>query len=416
MNDIQPPYKILVVDDEPDLQPLVEQRMRRYVRAGQYRFVFAQNGVEALERLRADDEIVIVLSDINMPKMDGLALLDQIPKVNPNIRSVIISAYGDMKNIRTAMNRGAFDFVTKPVDFDDLKLTIDRTLQQLLEWRDALGARDRLVALQNELNVASQMQQSILPKRFPQDPSYDVFASMKPARSVGGDFFDVMRLEGGVLGLAVADVSDKGVPAALFMMSSRTLLKGAAIGLGTPGEVLEEVNNLLCEDNESAMFVTLVYAVFDPSTRKLTFANGGHNTPALFDDGGNPPPPPLPRGAAPGPWPGPEDGDGGNSTRLPLTGGVALGLVPGLKYEQSSITLSPGDNVVLYTDGVTEAMNEDEEEFGMARLEGLFSESSPSGARVVNDRIFDAVMEFAGDASQSDDITCMTLRAGGRDH
>ena len=391
MNDIQPPYKILVVDDEPDLQPLVEQRMRRYVRAGQYRFVFAQNGVEALERLRADDEIVIVLSDINMPKMDGLALLDQIPKVNPNIRSVIISAYGDMKNIRTAMNRGAFDFVTKPVDFDDLKLTIDRTLQQLLEWRDALGARDRLVALQNELNVASQMQQSILPKRFPQDPSYDVFASMKPARSVGGDFFDVMRLEGGVLGLAVADVSDKGVPAALFMMSSRTLLKGAAIGLGTPGEVLEEVNNLLCEDNESAMFVTLVYAVFDPSTRKLTFANGGHNTPVLIDGGGN-------------------------ATRLPLTGGVALGLVPGLKYEQSSITLSPGDNVVLYTDGVTEAMNEDEEEFGMARLEGLFSESSPSGARVVNDRIFDAVMEFAGDASQSDDITCMTLRAGGRDH
>ena len=143
--------------------------MRRYVRSAVvYQFVFAQNGVEALERLREDEEIVIVLSDINMPKMDGLALLDQIPKVNPNIRSVIISAYGDMKNIRTAMNRGAFDFVTKPVDFDDLKLTIDRTLQQLLEWRDALGARDRLVALENELDVASQMQQSILPKRFPQ--------------------------------------------------------------------------------------------------------------------------------------------------------------------------------------------------------------------------------------------------------
>ena len=391
MNDIQPPYKILVVDDEPDLQPLVQQRMRRYVRSGQYQFVFAQNGVEALERLREDEEIVIVLSDINMPKMDGLALLDQIPKVNPNIRSVIISAYGDMKNIRTAMNRGAFDFVTKPVDFDDLKLTIDRTLQQLLEWRDALGARDRLVALQNELDVASQMQQSILPKSFPQDPSYEIFASMKPARSVGGDFFDVMRLEGGVLGLAVADVSDKGVPAALFMMSSRTLLKGAAIGLGTPGKVLEEVNNLLCEDNETAMFVTLIYAVYDPSTRRLTFANGGHNTPVLID------------------------GDG-NASRLPLTGGVALGLVPGMQYEQTSITLSPGDNVILYTDGVTEAMNEHEEEFGMERLEGLFSESRPPEARAVNDLIFDAVMEFAGDAAQSDDITCMTLRAGGRDH
>ena len=391
MSGIQPPYKILVVDDEPDLQPLVEQRMRRYVRSGVYQFVFAQNGVEALERLREDEEIVIVLSDINMPKMDGLALLDQIPKVNPNIRSVIISAYGDMKNIRTAMNRGAFDFVTKPVDFDDLKLTIDRTLQQLLEWRDALGARDRLVVLQNELDVASQMQQSILPKRFPQDPGYEVFASMKPARSVGGDFFDVMRLEGGVLGLAVADVSDKGVPAALFMMSSRTLLKGAAIGLGTPGEVLKEVNNLLCEDNESAMFVTLIYAVYDPSTRVLTFANGGHNTPVLIDSDGN-------------------------ASRLPLTGGIALGLVPELEYQQSSITLSPGDNVILYTDGVTEAMNENEEEFGMERLESLFLESQPPAARGVNDVIFDAVIEFAGDAAQSDDITCMTLRAGGQDH
>lgn len=388
MSATQPPYKILVVDDEPDLQPLVQQRMRRYVRAGQYQFVFAHNGVEALECLRADDEIVIVLSDINMPKMDGLALLDQIPKVNPNIRSVIISAYGDMKNIRTAMNRGAFDFVTKPVDFDDLKLTIDRTLQQLLEWRDALGARDRLVALQNELNVASQMQQSILPKKFPEGPGYQVFASMKPARSVGGDFFDVMRLEGGLLGLAVADVSDKGVPAALFMMSTRTLLKGAAIGLGSPSEVLHEVNDLLCEDNETAMFVTLIYAVYDPSTRKLTFANGGHNTPVVISADGK-------------------------ATRLPLTGGVALGLVPGLEYQQTSVTLAKGDSVVLYTDGVTEAMNESEEEFGMDRLENLFVESKPATAQAVNEVIFDAVMEFAGDAPQSDDITCMTLRAEG---
>lgn len=391
MSATQPPYKILVVDDEPDLQPLVQQRMRRYVRTGQYQFVFAQNGVEALERLRADDEIVIVLSDINMPKMDGLALLDQIPKVNPNIRSVIISAYGDMKNIRTAMNRGAFDFVTKPVDFDDLKLTIDRTLQQLLEWRDALGARDRLVALQNELNVASQMQQSILPKKFPEGAGFQVFASMKPARSVGGDFFDVMRLEGGLLGLAVADVSDKGVPAALFMMSTRTVLKGAAIGLGSPAEVLQEVNDLLCEDNETAMFVTLIYAVYDPSTRKLTFANGGHNTPVVISADGK-------------------------ATRLPLTGGVALGLVPGLEYQQASVTLSPGDSVVLYTDGVTEAMNESEEEFGMDRLEGLFAESKPATAQAVNEVIFDAVMDFAGDAPQSDDITCMTLRAERRDH
>ena len=385
MQQLEPPYKILVVDDEPDLEPLVLQRMRRLIRSGHYQFTFARNGLEALECLRADDEIVIVLSDINMPKMDGLALLEQIPSVNPNIRSVIISAYGDMKNIRTAMNRGAFDFVTKPVDFDDLRLTIERTLHHLLEWREALSARDRLVVLQNELSVASTMQQSILPRRFPKGDTYDVYASMKPARSVGGDFFDIIMLDAGRIGIAIADVSDKGVPAALFMMSSRTLLKGSAIGLDAPGDVLREVNNLLCEDNETAMFVTLLYAVYDPDSGRLTYANGGHNPPIVVSTTGE-------------------------STELPLTGGVALGLVSGLPYEQHSIVLQPGEAVVLYTDGVTEAMNIDQEEFGMKRLEDLFLGSSLDDARTANDLVFQAVDDFAGDASQSDDITCMTLR------
>ena len=119
--------------------------MRRDVRSGRYQFVFARNGVEALERLNEDGDIDMVLSDINMPQMDGLTLLSQIPDVDPNIRSVIVSAYGDMKNIRTAMNRGAFDFVTKPLDFDDLRVTIDRTLRHLMEWREALSSRDQLV-------------------------------------------------------------------------------------------------------------------------------------------------------------------------------------------------------------------------------------------------------------------------------
>ena len=260
------PYKILVVDDEPDLEPLMLQRMRRSIRAGLYEFVFAQNGVEALQKLNEDEDIDMVLSDINMPQMDGLTLLEQIPDVDPNIRSVIVSAYGDMKNIRTAMNRGAFDFVTKPLDFEDLRVTIDRTLRHLVEWREALSSRDKLVALQNELDVASKMQQSILPTQFPGGPSYQVFGSMDPARNVGGDFFDVVPLENGRIGLAIADVSDKGVPAALFMMSSRTLLKGAAIGVGEPGGVLRETNGLLHEDNEASMFVTLLYAVYDPET------------------------------------------------------------------------------------------------------------------------------------------------------
>ena len=183
------PSKILVVDDEPDLEHLVRQRMRREIRSGNYTFVFARNGVEALEMLAKDAAIDMVLSDINMPLMDGLTLLKQIPSVNPNIRSIIVSAYGDMKNIRTAMNRGAFDFITKPIDFDDLKITIKRTLEHLLLWRSALISRDKLVALQQELDVASAIQMSILPTEFTTPSSYEIFGNMKAASNVGGDFF-----------------------------------------------------------------------------------------------------------------------------------------------------------------------------------------------------------------------------------
>ena len=381
---MQEAYKILVVDDEPDLEPLMLQRMRRDIRAGRYKFVFAQNGVEALEKLHQDDDIDMVLSDINMPQMDGLTLLEQIPKVDPNIRSVIISAYGDMKNIRTAMNRGAFDFVTKPLDFEDLQVTIDRTLRNMAEWREALQSRDKLVALQNELEVARGMQQSILPTQFPKEPNYTVYGKMQPARNVGGDFFDVVHLSDGRLGLAVADVSDKGVPAALFMMSSRTLLKGAAIGLALPGEVLREVNDLLLEDNEGGMFVTVLYAVYDPSSRELTYANGGHNSPLVVHADGT-------------------------SALLPLTDGIALGIAPDLSYKQNTVTLSSGDTVIFYTDGVTEAMNGEEEQFGLDPLSEFFQTNPPRDPEETTAAVFEAVNAFAGETPQSDDITCLVL-------
>ena len=380
----QGPYRILVVDDEPDVEPLLLQRMRRRIRSGRYEFLFAHNGVDALEKLNRYDGIDMVLSDINMPQMDGLTLLEQIPAVDPNIRAVIISAYGDMKNIRTAMNRGAFDFVTKPLDFDDLQVTIDRTLNHVEEWREALSSRDKLVALQNELDIASQMQQSILPTEFPNMPGCQVYGNMEPARNVGGDFFDVLRLENGKIGLAIADVSDKGVPAALFMMSSRTLLKGAAIGNSEPGEVLREVNDLLHENNETVMFVTLLYAVYDPATGEFSYANGGHNTPVIVHADGS-------------------------STLLPLTGGIALGVVPDLEYSRETVTLEPGDTAVLYTDGVTEAMNEEDEEFGTDRLCEIFVGMNPDDSKDLNMKVFEAVHAFAGDTPQSDDITCLTL-------
>ena len=378
-------YKILVVDDEPDLEPLILQRMRRNIRSGRYAFVFAHNGIEALEVLNRDSDIDMVVSDINMPQMDGLTLLEQIPKVDPNIRSVIVSAYGDMRNIRTAMNRGAFDFVTKPLDFEDLQITIERTLTHMAEWKDALLSRDKLVALQNELDVASKIQQAILPASFPEGEGFEVYGNMAPARNVGGDFFDVINLENGKLGLAVADVSDKGVPAALFMMSSRTLLKGAAIGMGDPGAVLAEVNEMLNEDNETFMFVTVLYVVFDPVSGAMTYASGGHSNPLLVHTDGT-------------------------SEELPLTGGIALGVMPGLEYKESSATMAPGETLVLYTDGVSEAMNSAGEEFGVDRLRQIFIDNPPTSAREANEAILEAVHLFADGYPQSDDVTCLVLQ------
>ena len=377
--------KILVVDDEPDLEHLMRQRLRRDVRAGRFELFFAHNGVQALAKLEADREIDMVLSDINMPEMDGLTLLDQIPNVDPNIRAVIISAYGDMQNIRTAMNRGAFDFVTKPIDFNDLRITIDKTMAHLAVMREALASRDKLVALQNELDVARKMQQSILPTVFPQLPNCELYGHMVAAREVGGDFFDVVKLADGRYGLAIADVSGKGVPAAMFMMSSRTLLKGAAIGTPHPGNVLREVNDVLEQDNESLMFVTLFYGVYDPATGELTYANGGHNPPLIVHSDGT-------------------------SMELPQTNGVALGVMGGMEYEQSKITLEPGDTAVFYTDGVSEAMNGENEEFGMDRFSQVFANTPPSGAIAANKAVFEAVQQFADGTPQSDDITCLVLR------
>ncbi len=379
------PYRILVVDDEVDVEPLVLQRMRREIRKKVYEFRFALNGVEALEILNEDDSIDMVLSDINMPEMDGLTLLQQIPSVNPNIRSVIVSAYGDMKNIRTAMNRGAFDFVTKPIDFDDLRLTIDRTVKHLKMWREALQARDRLISIQNELGLANEMQQTILPREFPQSESFEIYGAMEPARDVGGDFFDIIRLTDKERGISVADVSDKGVLAAMFMMSSRTLMKGSAIGAMNPSGVLREVNDLLVAENNSAMFVTVCYAIYNHETGELVYANGGHNAPLLIRANGE-------------------------VSYLEMPPGFALGIVPDAQFSSESIQLSKGDIVLFYTDGVTEATNETGELFGEERLAKLGSSLLGLDSKAICETVLNKVHEFAGEAPQADDITTVVLK------
>ena len=255
------PEKILVVDDEPDLESLVRQRFRRKIREGEYEFVFASNGLEALARLLEHNDIGVILSDINMPEMDGLTLLAKLNELkNPALRTVIVSAYGDMDNIRTAMNRGAFDFVTKPVDFTDLEATIEKTISELEITRNAIKEHDKLLSIQYDLDTARSIQLAILPKIFPPFPEhkeFEIFASMEPAKEVGGDFYDFFLLDKERIGFVIADVSGKGVPAAIFMAVSRTLIRATALKGIPPEECLEYANNLLCRDSVSSMFVTV---------------------------------------------------------------------------------------------------------------------------------------------------------------
>ncbi|MXZ43845.1 MAG: SpoIIE family protein phosphatase [Gammaproteobacteria bacterium] len=376
---------ILVVDDEPDLEELMRQRMRREVRRGAVTLSFAQNGREALDILRQNSDIEIVLSDINMPVMDGLTMLENIPTINDKLKTVMISAYGDMKNIRQAMNRGAFDFITKPVDFEDLRITINRTSERFRIERELHQNREKLISIQSELATAASMQQSILPRSFPSNAEYDIFGNMEPAREVGGDFFDVIRLPDNRVGLCIADVSGKGIPAAMFMMSARTWMSGASIGHPLPSKVLWEVNNLLEESNDSMMFVTLLYGVYDPSTNLFSYANGGHNRPLLFKADGS-------------------------VSEIDAVPGIALGVHAGCDFEDQSISLAKGDLLLMYTDGVNEAERADEELFGMERLEQVFDGNAPpTDPKEVTERVFERVSEFVEGNVASDDITCLAL-------
>ena len=377
--------RILMVDDEEDLALLVRQRFRRRIRSGEYEFLFARNGKEALERLAENPDVRLVLSDINMPVMDGLTLLQQLEEVNPDIRAVIISAYGDMGNIRTAMNRGAFDFVTKPIDFKDLLITIEKTLKHIETLQQALTNRDRLVAIKQELEVARQVQTAALPAALPEREGFGLHAVMIPAREIGGDFYDFFDVDEHRLGLVVADVSDKGVPAALITMVTRALLKSAARSHDSPAQCLREVNELLSEDNDACMFVTLFYGVVDLRSGRLRFCNGGHNPPRLL------------RG-------------GGAVEALPSTGDLAIGLLPGHEFSEGEATLAEGEALFLYTDGITEACNRADEEFGERRLDELLAERRGANAEQLVSAAVAAVEKFADGAAQFDDMTCLALR------
>lgn len=382
------PPKILVVDDEPDLEVLIRQRFRKQIRDEELRFEFAQNGVQALQKLEEHLDVSVILSDINMPEMDGLTLLERIAeRNNPSLKSVIISAYGDMENIRTAMNRGAFDFLTKPIDFADLELTLQKTMQQLELIRKGLKARDELVAVQRDLSTATRIQQSLLPKTFPpfpHRPEVDVYAEMLTAKEVGGDFYDYYFIDEDRLAFAVGDVSGKGIPAAIYMAVSRTLLKAIAHQIVNPGEVLRKLNTLLIPESDASTFVTVFFGVLNIRSGEVQFSNGGHNLPYHLRSTGE-------------------------VEQLPMTDGMLLGKIPHVDFETKRIHLSKGDRMFVYTDGVSEAMDSEMNQYQEERLESYLK---TTGGNTIQDLAKGSIADLkkhTRGAPQSDDITVLTL-------
>ena len=246
----------------------------------------------------------------------------------------------------------------------------------------------QLQALRQELDIARNMQQSILPTRFPDDPACQIHAVMHPAREVGGDFYDFFPVRPGEIGLVVADVSGKGIPAALFMAVSRTVLKATAVTGLTPGACLTAVNDLLAEENTQTMFVTLFYGILDTRSGRLVYANGGHN-------------PPYVRRAT------------GAVETVRATDGIALGVVDQMPYDDAELQLASGDALVLFTDGVTEALDAEQNEYTAERLEQSLRRFRGGGVVALMEHVLADVTAFAADAEQADDLTLMTVRYTG---
>jgi len=385
--------KMLVVDDEPDLEQLVLQKFRKKIRTKEYEFVFAQNGIQALKILKKDGRIELVLTDINMPEMDGLTLLREMGSLdNRLLRSVIVSAYGDMQNIRTAMNLGAYDFVTKPIDLADLEITVEKSLKDLALLKEALQDKERLLSIQRELDIATSIQTGILPKIFPAFPDrkeFDIYAHMITAKEVGGDLYDFFMIDKYRVAVIIGDVSGKGVAAALLMAVSKTLLQASALK-GIPADaLLSEVNNVLVKNSPSNMFVTVFYGILDTRSGAFEYCNGGHNPPYLLC----------------------KDGNVGQVEKI---GGLVLGAMKNAEYQSSVTVLQPGETIFFYTDGVTEARSTKDEEFEEKRLEACLSRNQKSGLERIVEKVFSDVETFSAGMPQADDITCLAVRFLGK--
>jgi sigma-B regulation protein RsbU (phosphoserine phosphatase) len=377
---------ILIVDDTPANLRLLSQMLAE--QGFQVRPV--PDGVLALAAVQVEPPDLILL-DIRMPEMCGYEVFERLKADSrtADIPIIFISALDAVEDKIKAFASGGVDYVTKPFRVEEVLARVETHLS-LRKLQKRLQDANR--RMERELTLAAEVQAGFMPRTLPKLPGWDMSVVLTPAREMSGDFYDVYRLPDGRLGLVIADVVDKGVGAALFMALSSSLLRThAAEYPAQPDLVFDAVNQYILHDTSVLQFVTVFYGILEPATGIMLYCNAGHCPAYLFHAAG-----------------------GWHVEKLAAPG-VALGLLDGASWAQQSVQLAHGDLLVLYTDGITEARNEQEELFGEERLLAsvrvCLDAASPPGltAQQVQDAILGDVLRFAGNAPQSDDFALAVL-------
>lgn len=378
--------KILVVDDaKPNIKILAD------LLSDQADVVFATSGRVALEKA-AQEDFDLILLDVLMPEMDGYEVCRTL-KANPrteNAPIVFVTGLSDEQDEEKGLQLGAIDYITKPFSPAIVRARVRNHLLARKHQKELASAHEQLrVATEKEMRIAHDIQMAMLPKGAGGADSFgrfDIAAVLKPARSVGGDLYNYFPSSPDTLCFAVGDVSDKGVPAALFMVKTNTLLRSAGGDALVLDNLLEKVNRELSRDNDACMFVTLIVGILDVRTGDIALANGGHNAPVLLSADGS-------------------------STYLEFETGPALGFDETGEFPVWKSRLNPGETLLLYTDGVTEAFDAADEMFSDERLLDVAATFGDAAPGAMTKSLVDAVESFAGSRGQSDDITVVALRA-----
>jgi sigma-B regulation protein RsbU (phosphoserine phosphatase) len=381
--------RLLVVDDNEENRYTLIMRLQI---EGYENISTAEDGEVALALLQTQ-EFDLVLLDVMMPKVDGYQVLQRLKAAGQlhKIPVVMISALNEIDSVVRCIELGAVDYLPKPFDPVLLRARVGASLDKK-RLQDELAAH--LTRMESDLEAARELQRSMLPTNFEKLAAaqrLDIFATMEPAREVGGDLYDFFEIDDGRLCFLIGDVSGKGAEAALFMARTKNvirliarLLRGGDGSMPTPAEIITAVNRELCQDNTGMMFVTVFFGVLDPMSGEIGFVNAGHNAPYHLA--------------------------GDRVVPVARCGGCVLGARSNSVYETGNLRLSRGESIFLYTDGITEAFNKNDEMFTEERLEAVLRDAAAGRPKAIISAVSDAVRAFADGAEQSDDITAAVIR------